>query len=522
MFPFGSSDWCPKVVKHFNMEKFSVNYFSTRFSAALCEQQERGEFCDLTITVGEKTVMAHRNVMAASSDFFRSMFSSKMTESVTNQVELHCGTPVVVEKVLRFIYTGKIMLGGDIIDILNCADHLLLESLRVLCEKTIIEQADNFDSYYKLISLAELYVLNDLDSFLWKKVKREFSSLCECPEFLEMPDSQLDRLLKEEDVLASEVVILKALVRWVHHDLRRRRVHSKKLMKLIRWAVVDRDELKVLAQKERIIKSEKRLYKKYIQSKDPPIPQKVPGHLGHRMGSLQEGVIFFQRDCTTGGNHAQSKVLVYFIQQNKWVLAQLQWKHGTFWRCHRSIGRNACVAVSDVPPQHSCFSFNHNSIQKLEWKNGSLAITHFKFIPDPSLHFQDVRLTSQSRVVYANPHVYVFGVYNALSRNFESQGGYFADISSLNWGKDPEWKDVSPMPVQCLIKDIQVKTGPCPLLFFAVLCKGADEGKLTVFNYNIRYDAWDRMGRLLVSRKQVADYAVQLILIDNDLELHSE
>ncbi|OWY95371.1 hypothetical protein PHMEG_00034640, partial [Phytophthora megakarya] len=59
---------------------------------------------------GMRRFHAHRFVLAASSPPFRAMLTGNMRESSRRDVELHDIEPVIVEKMLLFMYTGDVVL----------------------------------------------------------------------------------------------------------------------------------------------------------------------------------------------------------------------------------------------------------------------------------------------------------------------------------------------------------------------------------------------------------------------------
>jgi len=55
---------------------------------SLIRQRKSGEFCDVVLRVNRKTYSGHRAILAASSPYFRSMFSSGMKELASREVDL--------------------------------------------------------------------------------------------------------------------------------------------------------------------------------------------------------------------------------------------------------------------------------------------------------------------------------------------------------------------------------------------------------------------------------------------------
>ncbi|XP_062906508.1 zinc finger and BTB domain-containing protein 21 [Mobula hypostoma] len=92
--------------------------------SALNEDRLKGQLCDVVLIVGDHKFRAHKNVLAASSDYFRALFTKKENESQSVfQLDL-CEAPIF-ENVLNYIYSSSLFiekkslaaihdLGGDL------------------------------------------------------------------------------------------------------------------------------------------------------------------------------------------------------------------------------------------------------------------------------------------------------------------------------------------------------------------------------------------------------------------------
>ena len=60
----------------------------------------------------DKKFEAHKVILASCSDYFRSMFTSGMKETLQNEIELKGITAKGLEKVLEVIYTSRTSLEG--------------------------------------------------------------------------------------------------------------------------------------------------------------------------------------------------------------------------------------------------------------------------------------------------------------------------------------------------------------------------------------------------------------------------
>lgn len=80
---------------------------------AIDEQRRRNDkaLCDVTLVVEGKRLFAHKAVLAASSDFFKTRFSEAKNPAGSNQVVLLPGIKLAAfSQVLEYMYLGSIQI----------------------------------------------------------------------------------------------------------------------------------------------------------------------------------------------------------------------------------------------------------------------------------------------------------------------------------------------------------------------------------------------------------------------------
>ncbi|KAM6986722.1 nucleus accumbens-associated protein 2 [Aplochiton taeniatus] len=101
--------------------------FGTTVLGSLNEQRLLGHYCDVSILVKGQAFKAHRAVLAASSLYFRDLFSS----SSKAQFELPSSvTPACFEQILGFCYTGKLtMAASEQLVVMYTAGYLQIQHI---------------------------------------------------------------------------------------------------------------------------------------------------------------------------------------------------------------------------------------------------------------------------------------------------------------------------------------------------------------------------------------------------------
>ncbi|XP_052798410.1 kelch-like protein 6 isoform X1 [Mya arenaria] len=95
-----------------------------------------GQYTDFTIVADNMKVFpCHKAVLAATSPFFQTMFSSDMQEAMSNSANLPF-TEETTERLLQFIYTGRrdVIKTESVPELFHAANFLQLSTLSVECE----------------------------------------------------------------------------------------------------------------------------------------------------------------------------------------------------------------------------------------------------------------------------------------------------------------------------------------------------------------------------------------------------
>ncbi|CAJ1070649.1 nucleus accumbens-associated protein 2 [Xyrichtys novacula] len=101
--------------------------FGATVLGSLNEQRLLGHYCDVSILVKGQAFKAHRAVLAASSLYFRDLFSS----STKSEFELPSSvTPACFEQILSFCYTGKLtMAASEQLVVMYTAGYLQIQHI---------------------------------------------------------------------------------------------------------------------------------------------------------------------------------------------------------------------------------------------------------------------------------------------------------------------------------------------------------------------------------------------------------
>ncbi|XP_068096488.1 zinc finger and BTB domain-containing protein 44 isoform X2 [Hyperolius riggenbachi] len=95
-----------------------------------------GHFCDITIRVQDKIFRAHKVVLAACSEFFRTKLVGQAEESAQCVLELHHVTVTGFIPLLEYAYTATLSINTEnIIDVLAAASYMQMFSVASTCSE---------------------------------------------------------------------------------------------------------------------------------------------------------------------------------------------------------------------------------------------------------------------------------------------------------------------------------------------------------------------------------------------------
>ena len=226
---------------------------AARLLSKFAKFREQEQFIDVRLKVGEDVFPAHRNVLAAESDYFYAMFTGGMKESNQEVIELKdeniSGDALRI--ILDSIYRGQLLMTEtkDVFKILTTANHLQVPSIVQQCcdvlDNELVQRQLDVQTYRQLSTFANVHGLKNLQEATQRKMASMYKGICETEEFLSYIDAdQLLKLLSRDDLSApSESFVFKSVMQWIKYKKEERMAVAAKVIGAVRLGLVDIKEV---------------------------------------------------------------------------------------------------------------------------------------------------------------------------------------------------------------------------------------------------------------------------------------
>ncbi|XP_040192962.1 zinc finger and BTB domain-containing protein 8A [Rana temporaria] len=126
------------------LQRMDFSSHHTRLLQQLDEQRKRDLFCDCHITVEGQTFKAHRNVLFASSGYFKMLLSQSCKDvSKPTTATFDVFSADTFTAILDYVYSGKLPLSGqNVIEVMSAASYLQMTDVISVCKMFIKSSLD--------------------------------------------------------------------------------------------------------------------------------------------------------------------------------------------------------------------------------------------------------------------------------------------------------------------------------------------------------------------------------------------
>ena len=205
----------------------------------LQRQRKEEEFCDVILQAEEENFPAHKNVLAAASQYFLKMFTVDMKEKHNKDIVVESVTAKAMGEVLNCIYCGNLSISDEsITEILHAASLMqLTNTIEVIVDYMLSYlKAENSCLYLKL---ATLYSFHDVVEKVNNFFLTNFHEVADEAEFLQYDADKMDEILSSDDLtVQDEKFVFDFIIDWINEDFEERRQEFPALFPHVRLQYV--------------------------------------------------------------------------------------------------------------------------------------------------------------------------------------------------------------------------------------------------------------------------------------------
>lgn len=246
-----------------NMESSAEGFISDRlylinFFSKMNEMRESEVLCDVVLMTedGNTKFYAHRAVLAASSTYFYKLYTGTSLSRYNRETVLQGITDAILQVVLDYIYSARIILTEVNIEEILCASFQLgLESLKLECEQFLIRYLC-VQNCIKMTAMARIYSCEKLLQEGKRFMTENFMEIQNSDEFFRMPKNQLEDIVADDDLnVKNEEQIFNSIRAWVNSDVISRRDSFSDLLSHVRLPFIARTFLLGTIDKDPLVTS---------------------------------------------------------------------------------------------------------------------------------------------------------------------------------------------------------------------------------------------------------------------------
>ena len=205
----------------------------------LQSQRKEEEFCDVILQAEEEKFPAHKNVLAAASQYFLKMFTVNMKEKHNKDIMVESVTAKAMGAILNCIYCGHLSISDkSITEILHAASLMQLTN-------TIEVIASYMQSYLKAensclyLKLATLYSFQDVVDKINNFFLTNFQEVADEAGFLQYDADKMDGILCSDDLIVqNEKFVFDFIINWINEDFEERKQEFSRLFRHVRLQYV--------------------------------------------------------------------------------------------------------------------------------------------------------------------------------------------------------------------------------------------------------------------------------------------
>lgn len=197
--------------------------------------------CDVALEAEDTKFHVHKIILSASSEYFKTLFSTDMRERNQDAIELKGISAPALQVCLDSIYSGRPSeLTGNIDEVLHAACLFQMWDLKSSCFK-VMQNELTLQNCFQYFKLSQMYDADGFPNTILKFICKNFAFLRKSEDFLNSAKDVVETVIKSSDLeIADETDVFDSIVSWIEHDVYYRKQYFCNLFKLVRLQFVSK------------------------------------------------------------------------------------------------------------------------------------------------------------------------------------------------------------------------------------------------------------------------------------------
>ncbi|KAJ5080088.1 pep-cterm sorting domain-containing protein [Anaeramoeba ignava] len=205
-----------------NLEKLSndlKNLFQNQNQNQNQNENQNESYFDFEIICEQNQISfkTHKSILSSRSQYFKSLFKSKMKEYQENKLILKDVSSSILSSILNYFYSGKIEINSEnAVEILIFSSKYLIDELIEICSK-FIKKNLQIETIVDILKLSESMNINQLIDSSYQFIFENFEKFIKTPFFLELEENHLNSILLNYEFPINEFEIFQSIINWGKH-----------------------------------------------------------------------------------------------------------------------------------------------------------------------------------------------------------------------------------------------------------------------------------------------------------------
>ena len=198
----------------------------------------------------QKSIPAHKFVLAISSPVFFAMFYGEMAETAGTVQLPDCAYESLLE-LFRYLHCDDVKLSGsNVMQVIYLAKKYMVPSLADKCTEYLRKHLEA-SNVFSILPQAQKFEDKDLESRCWEVIESDTEQALISDEFLTLERSIVEFVVKRDVLKVKEVDLFKAVDRWATKELEKREKTGRKIKrKILGEEIVKAMRFSLISQKE--------------------------------------------------------------------------------------------------------------------------------------------------------------------------------------------------------------------------------------------------------------------------------